>query len=91
MSNVTLNGQAIGGGWWYKGDAQVLSVAGLNSLTASGTWNAEWTLRWSVASGESGLSGAGTPATRVTTSGAGVLAVSACGLLAVVMGVMMLL
>lgn len=41
VSNVTLNGQAVGdGSWSYDGVARKLSVAGLNNLTASGTYNA---------------------------------------------------
>ncbi|CAN8101423.1 unnamed protein product [Discula destructiva] len=80
VSNVTLNGQAVNSGWSYDGDTEVLSLTGLNNLTSNGTWNSEWTLSWSTAGGETSSSGSGGPA---TTSGAGILALSTCSLLAV--------
>ena len=44
--NVTLNGMALDQGVSYNDSSQVLSVRGLNDLTAMGAWSEKWVLRW---------------------------------------------
>lgn len=48
VSSVKLNDQVVTGGWSWNSDTKVLSIAGLNNLTSTGTWNADWTLSWSL-------------------------------------------
>ena len=45
-SSVTLNGKKIGSGVAYNSTSKVLSIKGLQSLTGSGAWKADWTLKW---------------------------------------------
>lgn len=66
VSNVALNGQTISSGWSWDSATNVLSVTGLDSLTSSGAWDANWTLSWNVAGGGS---------TAPTSAAAGHLAV----------------
>lgn len=45
--NVTLNGQAVSSGVTYNSTSKVLSLVGLQNLTAEGAWKNDWTLTWS--------------------------------------------
>ena len=44
--SVSLNGKAISSGVSYDSSSKVLSLKGLQSLTGSGAWAAEWKLTW---------------------------------------------
>jgi alpha-glucosidase len=46
ISNVSLNGQDVGGVWALDASSNVLSITGLHSLTEKGAWDGEWTLTW---------------------------------------------
>lgn len=78
VSNVTLNGQAVDGGWSWNSTTHTLSLTGLNNLTSNGTWNSEWTLSWGL-SGGGGSSGGGSGSDPDPSgSASGSLAVPGC-------------
>ncbi|KAL2059720.1 hypothetical protein VTL71DRAFT_10212 [Oculimacula yallundae] len=46
VSNVTLNGARLAGGWTYNETSRVLDIKGLKDSTSSGAWANDWILKW---------------------------------------------
>lgn len=46
VANVTFNGKAVASGWSYDSEGKILSVKGLQNVTAT-AWGSDWTLSWS--------------------------------------------